>query len=376
MSGGRAISGVRAYALSRQRRRPLLHAAVLSLILFGVVASFTISQSFPFEAHGAAPIVGLSLPSVGAAPAEAMVLTAEVLPDTVRREEVVDGLLALAGQQQLQPAAVPSAVEAAAVQTEPYNLYAVQSGDSASAIAANAGIDLEYLLWANADLQDGELLSVGQLLIVPSGNGLLHDVRYGESLSVIADRYNVTVDEIVGWTGNGIGSPDQVVEDQLVFVPNGVPPIVIIPESPVLPANTGPVALAAPVDTGPVSGLGLTWPAYGPISSYYDGGHPLGIDIDLFNNYGAAITAATGGTVTFAGGNPCCSYGLYVVVMSPNGIETLYAHFSGINVSNGQQVAQGDVLGTSGNTGYSTGTHLHFEVIDNGTRVNPLAYLP
>jgi len=376
MSGGRAISGVRAYALSRQRRRPLLHAVVLSLILFGVVASFTISRSFPFEAHAAAPIVGLSLPSVGAAPAEPMVLTTEVLPDTVRREELVDGLLSLAGAPQLQPAPVPEAVEAAAVQTEPYSLYAVQTGDSASAIATNAGIDLEYLLWANAELRDGELLSIGQLLIVPNGNGLLHDVRYGESLSVIADRYNVTVDDIVGWSGNGIGSPDQVVEDQLVFVPNGVPPLRIIPESPVLPASSGPVALAAPVDTAPVSGLGLTWPAYGPISSYYDGAHPLGIDIDLFNQYGGPIAAATNGTVTFAGGNPCCSYGLYVVVMSPNGIETLYAHMSGINVSIGQQVAQGDALGAAGSTGYSTGTHVHFEVIDNGTRVNPLAYLP
>ena len=102
----------------------------------------------------------------------------------------------------------------------------------------------------------------------------------------------------------------------------------------------------------------------------------MGIDIDLFNNVGLAIGAATSGTVTFAGGNPCCSYGLYVVVLSATGVETLYAHFSSIAVVAGQQVVQGETLGTSGCTGRCTGTHLHFEVIDNGVRVNPLSYLP
>jgi murein DD-endopeptidase MepM/ murein hydrolase activator NlpD len=120
----------------------------------------------------------------------------------------------------------------------------------------------------------------------------------------------------------------------------------------------------------------LIWPITGPISSYYGPGHPLGIDIDLFGRAGAPIVAATSGTVTFAGGNPCCSYGLYVVIVSPDGIETLYAHMSSLAVSTGQQVAQGDVIGYAGCTGYCTGTHLHFEVIDNGVRVDPLAYLP
>ncbi len=353
-----------------------MHALILGLIVFGVLASFTISKNVSFQSHGGAPIVGLSLPSVGAVSSEATVLIAEVLPDTVRRQEVVDGLLALSGEAVLPNAAVPQAVEAPAIVIEPYQLYAVQSGDSASTIAARAGIDLQYLLWANADLRDGELLSIGQLLIVPAGNGLLHDIRFGESLSVIADRYGVTVDDIVGWSGNAIASADQVVENQLLFVPGGVLRTAVIPEEPLLPADDVFVAAPPPLDVGPISSLGLSWPAYGPISSYYGASHPLGIDIDLFNNVGLAIGAATSGTVTFAGGNPCCSYGLYVVVMSPTGVETLYAHFSSIAVVAGQQVVQGETLGTSGCTGRCTGTHLHFEVIDNGVRVNPLSYLP
>lgn len=62
--------------------------------------------------------------------------------------------------------------------------------------------------------------------------------------------------------------------------------------------------------------------------------------------------------------------------MSPGGIETLYGHLSSISVTQGETVAQGEQIGIIGSTGYSTGTHLHFEVIDNGVRENPIDYLP
>ncbi len=83
-----------------------------------------------------------------------------------------------------------------------------------------------------------------------------------------------------------------------------------------------------------------------------------------------------GGVVTFAGGDPCCSYGYYVVVDHGNGFQTLYGHLSTIGVSVGEVVAQGQYLGGGGTTGYSTGPHLHFEVHLNGSVVNPLNYLP
>ena len=62
--------------------------------------------------------------------------------------------------------------------------------------------------------------------------------------------------------------------------------------------------------------------------------------------------------------------------MSADGVETLYAHMASLSVSQGESVSQGQALGVVVSTGYSTGTHLHFEVIDNGVRVNPLSYLP
>jgi murein DD-endopeptidase MepM/ murein hydrolase activator NlpD len=117
----------------------------------------------------------------------------------------------------------------------------------------------------------------------------------------------------------------------------------------------------------------LVWPALGPITNYFGPSHPLGIDIGQSEG---PVVAATDGLVLFAGGDPCCSYGLYVVVDGPEGIVTLYAHLNSISVTQGQRVRQGQQLGIVGSTGHATGPHLHFEVIDNGVRRDPLSYLP
>ncbi len=118
------------------------------------------------------------------------------------------------------------------------------------------------------------------------------------------------------------------------------------------------------------------WPVIGPISSYFGPSHPLGIDIDQSASPHAPVWAVADGTVLFAGGDLCCSYGNYVIVQHDGGIATLYAHLDSIAVSQGEAVQQGTVLGTAGCTGHCTGPHLHFEVIDNGVRRNPLDYLP
>ena len=119
------------------------------------------------------------------------------------------------------------------------------------------------------------------------------------------------------------------------------------------------------------------WPITGPLSSYFGPSHPLGIDIDLYGRAGTPIVAAKGGTVSFAGGNPCCSYGYYVDINHGDGYVTRYAHFQGPPpVKIGQRVEQGQVVGYAGTTGYSTGVHLHFEILRNGAPVNPLGLLP
>ena len=105
-------------------------------------------------------------------------------------------------------------------------------------------------------------------------------------------------------------------------------------------------------------------PVYGTYRYHY------GIDIGA--SYGTSILAADSGTVLTATYNS--SYGNYVVITHGNGYRTLYAHMSKIYASKGDSVRQGDVVGLVGSTGVSTGPHIHFEIIKDGAKVNPLDF--
>jgi murein DD-endopeptidase MepM/ murein hydrolase activator NlpD len=148
-------------------------------------------------------------------------------------------------------------------------------------------------------------------------------------------------------------------------------------------ATLEPVVLQSPThepvfvvaDAGS-AGLRLTWPTDGPVTSNFDDSHPLGIDIGLAFEPNEVIRASADGTISFAGGRRCCSYGLYVIVDHANDLTTLYAHLSEIWVEEGQHVKAGEALGRGGTTGTSTSEHLHFEVRKAGIRIDPLAFLP
>jgi murein DD-endopeptidase MepM/ murein hydrolase activator NlpD len=125
----------------------------------------------------------------------------------------------------------------------------------------------------------------------------------------------------------------------------------------------------------------MVWPAEGEITSPFGwrvhpifGTQRLHTGIDIGADYGDSIRAADGGVVIHSdwmGG-----YGNAVIIDHGNGISTLYAHNSQLLVDEGQTVAKGQTVARCGSTGYSTGPHLHFEVRQNGSPVNPLNYLP
>jgi murein DD-endopeptidase MepM/ murein hydrolase activator NlpD len=127
--------------------------------------------------------------------------------------------------------------------------------------------------------------------------------------------------------------------------------------------------------TSTPSSAGLVWPLSAPITS------PFGMrwgtlhpGLDLGAAYGTPIHAAAAGTVVWCGW--MSGYGNFVVIDHGGGIATAYGHQSRIAVGCNQQVAQGEVIGYVGSTGFSTGAHLHFEVRVNGSPVDPLGYLP
>ena len=134
---------------------------------------------------------------------------------------------------------------------------------------------------------------------------------------------------------------------------------------------------------GPVyTGGAMLWPTPSCkyITSYYGwrlhpvlGYEKLHTGMDIGAGYNANIIAAASGTVITATYNS--AYGNYVVIDHGGGVCTLYAHQSSMAVSVGQYVSAGEVIGYVGSTGYSTGPHLHFEVIINGSTVDPLGYV-
>jgi murein DD-endopeptidase MepM/ murein hydrolase activator NlpD len=142
--------------------------------------------------------------------------------------------------------------------------------------------------------------------------------------------------------------------------------------------NPAPVPAPQPAASNGASpqAAHLIWPVNSRrISTVFSPSHP-GVDIDEFDEVGGPVVASAGGTVTFSGGDPCCSYGLYVIIDHGNGLSTLYAHFSHIDVAKGQVVTQGQRLGASGCTGLCTGPHVHYEVRVNNHSVDPLTFLP
>ena len=130
----------------------------------------------------------------------------------------------------------------------------------------------------------------------------------------------------------------------------------------------------------------MMWPVpgYSKISSYYgwrfnNTDFHTGIDITGSGVHGAPVVAANTGTIVHT--NVCpyngysYGYGTYIIVDHGGGITTLYAHLSAIDVKVGDIVVMGQQIGRVGNTGWSTGAHLHFEVRKNGDSVNPISYV-
>lgn len=239
----------------------------------------------------------------------------------------------------------------------PYRSYTVRPGDTFVSIAERYGIPLPYLLASNPSTRPATLRS-GQELILPDG-GVVHTVRQGQSLSDLARAYSV---EVTALRWDGAGGPPRAGDH--VFVPR---------------PSTVPRSTA--LNLGADHGTRFIWPLRGRISSPYGwrlhpilGERHLHIGLDIAVPEGTPVHAAAGGRVVEAGWSG--GYGILVVVDHDDDYSTYYAHLSALRVSLGQYVEQGQLLALSGNTGMSTGPHLHFEIRAGGQPVDPEIYLP
>ncbi len=220
-------------------------------------------------------------------------------------------------------------------------------------------------------LQNINQLSVGQKLDIPAtdlaaeqetgastsvaktekSKGVIHYVQKGETLWQISRKYQVSVQSIA--SANQISESRRLIVGQRLVIPN--------------------------TKSSSISSRSFIWPLNGLITSQFGirtlGGrrdYHTGIDIDAHT--GALIKAAESGKVSFSG--YINGYGNVVIIDHAGAYSTVYAHSASNLVKEGQNVTKGDVICKLGSTGNATGSHLHFEIRENGRPVNPLSYLP
>lgn len=261
--------------------------------------------------------------------------------------------------------------------------YTVESGDTLFGIAEKYGLKPETIVWGNPILKDDpHLLRPGQELRISPVDGVLRDVQPSDKLAVLANFYKVSLEDIVDWPGNNL-DPDkpELKPGQLLVVPGGVREFVqfVVPQiSKIkrnsLPADAGPGQCPGGYSGGALGSGFFIWPAnnhYLSGNNYWAGHQGL----DIAAGLGAPVYAADSGVIVFAGWSNW-GYGNMVVVDHSNGWNTLYAHLSQWNVSCGESVNKGYIVGLAGSTGNSSGAHLHFEMNYQGVRPNPWNYLP
>jgi len=289
------------------------------------------------------------------------------------------GVAAASASSGLQGAGVTSLADIVDPR-RPFVAYETLPGDSVSLVAEKFGIEIGTLLDNNPTVGDRDLIQKGQVLIVPLQDGILHKVSSGETLSGIVDQYdNITLGDALAFRPNAIDDPDNLESGSFVLLPGATrkpPP----PPPPPPPGSNDP----APTYQGQgpaASGGKFSNPLLGysaisdPFGTDRGGGRiHEGIDLDLYGFPHSPVFSACDGTVVRTEWLTY-SYGYHVIVDCGEGFTTLYAHFSQIDVVEGQYVTQGTALGYSGVTGYTTGEHLHFEIRYDGAPVNPIQYI-
>ena len=288
--------------------------------------------------------------------------------------------------------------------------YKVKKKDTIPAIAKRYGIKQDTILMNNKDALNNKI-KVGDTITFPSIDGLYYKLEKNDTLAKIAKKYGISVVDIVDY--NNI-NPKRLKAGSTIFLKGvtlqkykDVEGRLIAaqqakedkkknknkekekekekPEKP--PKETkGSPPPPPPEDnddggrSAAYSGAGFAYPVrYAGVSSPFGNRyHPvlkryiLHTGVDLVAKY-VPLRAAKAGVVTFAGN--MSGYGKIIIIRHDNGYETRYAHLSVISTNVGEHVNQGDLIGKTGNSGRTTGAHLHFEIRQNGVPKNPMKYL-
>lgn len=214
-------------------------------------------------------------------------------------------------------------------------------------------------------------LTTAEPHVEPDLIGSVHVVKKGETVYRIAKTYGIEVRDLM--EVNDLADPRLLKVGMELFVPGAVRPLDVPPLPPGVMPEPEPEPQAMP--RAPPQDPSLRWPLQGVLYSRYgvrQGQRHDGIDIAAPE--GTPVTAAAGGTVVYTGRQS--GYGAIVILRHSNGLVTLYAHNSAVLVKEGDEVAAGTPIAKVGQSGRTTGPHLHFEVREGTRPRNPLFYLP
>jgi murein DD-endopeptidase MepM/ murein hydrolase activator NlpD len=238
------------------------------------------------------------------------------------------------------------------------------------------------------------MIKPGMELKIPPGDGVLHKVKSGDTLSDLAEKYDASEQAIADI--NWIDPPFNLNEGEMLFVPDGTMPPPPEPDpEPVVASTPSPSSNSGSSGGGtgnyvpsPSGSRFLNWPVAGGagrVTQCFSGWHN---GVDIADSSWPNLVAASSGTVTFAGcqsgscpspGSSVGGYGLAwtVIIDHGNGYSTIYGHLNNIYVSSGQYVSAGTAIGQMGQSGTATGVHLHFMVVRSGTwsALNPARFM-
>lgn len=223
------------------------------------------------------------------------------------------------------------------------SIYVVREGDTLSQIADMFEVSVNTIKWAN---NITGAIKPGQMLTILPTSGIRYTVKKGDTLASVAKQYKGDAAEIAQF--NGLTGP--LAAGDVIIIPNGQE---AYEPAPVKTASGGGKAIAASAGAyiNPLPGGRRTQGIHGTNG------------VDLAAPVGTPIVAAASGDIIIAlEGGWNGGYGTYVVVRHDNGTQSLYAHMSSVAAGKGQRVNAGQVIGYVGNTGRSTGAHLHFEI--------------
>ena len=241
-----------------------------------------------------------------------------------------------------------------ALQPVEFKNYTVKSGDNITRISKKFGLSNISTLIAVNNISNARKLQVGEVLKVPSTDGLVHTVLKNESLNGIASKYGVSVETLLDV--NDL-STSVLKAGQNLFIPGAR-----------LDSYSLKMALGE-LFKCPITAKWRLSSAYGYRNDPITGVRKFHTGMDMAAPTGTPVKAALDGKVVAVSFNQV--YGNYVIVSHINGYQSLYAHLHAATVKVGQRLNQGDKLGLVGSTGYSTGPHLHFTVYKNGKLVSP-----